>query len=212
MPAERRNRKLLFLPGAGADPRFWRPVGDLLPQHWDKQYLGWPGIGHNPPQRGIASFEDLVGLAEERLVQLSREGTPVDIIAQSMGGAVALALALAQADKIGSLVLAVTAGGMDVESFGAMDWRPGYREEYPKAAPWLYAARPNFSSDLGRIFHPTLLLFGDDDPISPPAVGEEFQRRMPNASLVILAGGSHALATERAEEVAKLVLQHLTGG
>src|SRR6202000_2380728 len=29
------TRRLLFLPGAGADPAFWRPLGDRLPASWD---------------------------------------------------------------------------------------------------------------------------------------------------------------------------------
>ena len=28
------TRRLLFLPGAGADPAFWRPLGDRLPASW----------------------------------------------------------------------------------------------------------------------------------------------------------------------------------
>ena len=37
--------KILFLPGAGASPDFWKPVGALLPADWPKEYFGWPGLG-----------------------------------------------------------------------------------------------------------------------------------------------------------------------
>ena len=120
-----------------------------------------------------------------------------------------MSLALNYPESIRRLVLTVTAGGMDVKALGATDWRPGYREEYPTAADWLYEARPDFSNQLKTIAHRTLLLWGDNDPIRPVAVGEEFQRRMPNARLVVMKGGTHAMAVERPDEVAALVHGHL---
>ena len=59
--------RVLFLPGAGADPNFWRPVGDLLPAQWDKVYFGWPGLGHQPPHPDINGLEDLVRLVEAEI-------------------------------------------------------------------------------------------------------------------------------------------------
>jgi pimeloyl-ACP methyl ester carboxylesterase len=202
---------LLLLPGAGADPDFWKPVSDRLPATWVRLRLAWPGIGHNPPDPTIRGFADLVALAERKLLELAEGGGKVDVLAQSMGGAIALSLALKHPEHIRRLVLTVTAGGMDVEALGAVDWRPSYRQEYPTAADWLYGARPDFSGQLGRIVQPTLLVWGDNDPISPLAVGEEFQRRMPDAQLVVIAGGTHALALERPDQVAALVHGHLAG-
>jgi len=37
------SRKILFLPGAGGSPAFWRPVADRLPAGWTKVHFGWPG-------------------------------------------------------------------------------------------------------------------------------------------------------------------------
>lgn len=202
---------LLFLPGSGADPDFWRPVRERLPTTWASTYLRWPGIGHNPPDPQVQNFEGLISLAERRLLELTESGAVVDVLAQSMGGAIALYLALRQPASIRRLVLTVTSGGLPVEAFGASDWRPGYRVEYPNAAEWLYAARPDYTSRLHEVTQPTLLIWGDSDPLSPPAVGEELERRMPNASLVVLRGGTHALAFERPDEVATLIQGHLGG-
>ena len=197
-------RKVLFLPGVGADPAFWRATGNRLPGAWDKAYLGWPGLGHQPHDPAVQSFDDLTTYAEAAL----GDG-PVDIVAQSMGGAIALQLALRDPRRIRRLVLAVTAGGLDVAALGAFDWRPDYALEYPKAATWILDARPDYTPDLARVTQPTLLLWGDADPISPVAVGERLRDLLPNAYLHIVKGGDHGLAVSHAAEVAPLIHAHL---
>ena len=117
--ADATPRRLLFLPGAGADPDFWRPLGSRLPGEWHKTYFGWPGLGHQPPSPAIRGFDDLVAMV---VAELSEK--PVDLLAQSMGGAIALRVALDHPQRVRRLVLAVTAGGLDVAALGGADWRP----------------------------------------------------------------------------------------
>jgi|GEM_PF-6247558 len=56
---------------------------------------------------------------------------------------------------------------------------------------------------------PTLLIWGDCDPISPVSVGLHLERRLPNAKLHVVLGGDHSLASNKAEVVAPLIAQHL---
>jgi pimeloyl-ACP methyl ester carboxylesterase len=195
---------ILFLPGVGADPAFWRPAGDRLPDTWPKTYIGWPGLGHQPHDPSVQSFEELITYAERHM----GEG-PVDIVAQSMGGAVALQLALRHPAKVRRLVLTVTAGGLDVAALGAYDWRPDYAVEYPNAAPWILNARPDYTPDLARVTQPALLLWGDADPISPVAVGQCLQSLLQDADLHVIDGGHHDLAVVHAADVAPLIQAHL---
>jgi len=198
------TRTLLFLPGVGADPGFWRPVGDRLPADRTKVYFGWPGLGHQPPRPDVRSFEDLIAMVEAKIGD-----KPVDLLAQSMGGAIAMQVALRHPQKVRRLVLCVTAGGLDVEALGATDWRENYAREYPDPAPWILSAHPNYSADLRRIMQPTLLIWGDADPISPVAVGERLNALLPNSALHVVTGGDHALVFERAEDIAPLIARHL---
>ncbi len=197
-------RRLLFLPGAGADPAFWRPLGERLPTPWHKVYFGWPGLGHQPPAPSVRSFDDLVAMV---VAELGDE--PVDLLAQSMGGAIAMRVALDHPQRVRRLVLTVTAGGMDVTALGASDWRPAYAGEYPHAAPWILDSRPDYADELPRISHPALLLWGDADPISPVAVGQRLAALLRDAQLNIIAGGTHALAHDRADDIAPLIAAHL---
>ncbi len=197
---------IVFLPGAGADPAFWRPVGDRLPSAWPKTYLSWPGLGHNPPSPHVSSLLDLVRLTEDHI-----HVGDVHLVAQSFGGAVALLTALRNPEKVRRLVLATSAAGLPVSHLGACDWRSSYREEYPRAADWVYTAQSHLTDQLRAIAQPTLLLWGDNDPISPVAVGEHLQRALGHAKLHVVRRGTHDLAVENADEVAPLIAQHLAG-
>lgn len=195
---------IIFMPGAGADPTFWRPVGDLLPATWDKTYLAWPGLGHNPRCPEVGSLLDLVRFTERHLPD-----GPVNLLAQSFGGAIALCVALRNPSRIERLVLATSAAGLNVSHLGAEDWRLTYRAEYPGAAEWIYGAASNIDAELHTIYQRTLLLWGDADPISPVAVGRHLESQLPYARLHVIAGGTHSLVNERAAEVAPLIARHL---
>ncbi|OJU42360.1 MAG: 2-hydroxymuconic semialdehyde hydrolase [Alphaproteobacteria bacterium 65-37] len=194
---------ILFLPGTGASPDFWKPVGERLPSDWPKAYFGWPGLGDQPPDPSIQGYDDL-----KRLVA-ARMNTPVDLVAQSMGGVIAARLAIEQPEKIRRLVLCTTSGGVDMQGFGAGDWRADYRKSYPNAAAWVTAQRSVPPEPVEKIAAPTLLIWGDADPISPVAVGWHLEQRLSNAKLEIVAGGNHDLARTHADQVARLIAAHL---
>jgi pimeloyl-ACP methyl ester carboxylesterase len=195
--------KILFLPGSGASPGFWKPAGALLPADWPKHYFGWPGLGDQPHDPAIKGIDDLV-----RMVAAKMDG-PVDLVAQSMGGIIATRLAIEQPQKVRRLVLTVTSGGVDMAGLGAADWRPGYRKSFPGAVSWITEPRTAAPQPVEQIVAPTLLLWGDSDPISPVAVGHHLQARIPDARLHIVAGGDHDLAQTHAAEIAPLIARHL---
>jgi len=194
---------LFFLPGSGASPDFWKPVGGLLPADWPKTYFGWPGLGHQPHDPTIKGIDDLVRLVASRM-----EGA-VDLVAQSMGGVIAARLALERPDRVRRLVLTVTSGGVDMVGLGAADWRPNYRKTFPNAAPWITEPRVASPLPVERIGQPTLLIWGEADAISPLAVGEHLAARIADARLHVVPGGDHDVARTHADTVARLIADHL---
>ena len=196
--------RIFFLPGSGASPDFWKPVGALLPQGWPKTYFGWPGLGHQPHDPSIKGIDDLVRLVSARLDE------PVDLVAQSMGGVIATRLALEQPQRVRRLVLTVTSGGVDMAGLGAADWRADYRRSFPQAAAWITEARASAPLPVERISMPTLLIWGDADPISPVGVGRHLEQRLPDARLHVVPGGDHDVARTHAALVASLIEKHLS--
>jgi pimeloyl-ACP methyl ester carboxylesterase len=195
--------KLIFLPGASGNTDFWRPVAGLLTHTGERAHVGWPGIGPTPPDRDVNGFEDLVARV---VAEIDR---PCALIAQSMGGAIAMHSALERRSLITHLVLTVTSGGIDVADLGAEDWRPAFIAENPTVPRWFIDFRSDLTDRLRSITVPTLLLWGDADPISPVRVGERLAQLLPNARLHVLAGGTHDLGNALAKKIAPLIDAHL---
>lgn len=192
---------ILYLPGAGGSAGFWKPVADQVGGRFE--LLSWPGLGQEPADPDISSIQDLVTRT------LARIDAPVDLVAQSMGGYVALRTALAAPGMVRRLVLAVTSGGVPMQDLGGADWRGDYFASYLTAAPWIAEPTRDLSGEISTLDVPTLLLWGDADPISPVAVGQRLMELLPDASMHIIPGGGHDLAQTHAHTVAALIAAHL---
>lgn len=195
--------KLIFLPGAGGDPAFWQPVSDALVHPASRCLLGWPGFGVVPADPRIDGMDGLVALV---LDQIDR---PCALIAQSMGGVVAIQAALRRPDLVTHLVLAVTSGGVDMTDLHAEDWRGAFLAANPAVPRWLTDYRADLSAAIKTLRMPTLLLWGDADPISPVAVGTRLNGLLPDSHLHVIAGGGHDLANRMAATIAPLIDAHL---
>ena len=196
--------RVVFFPGASGAAGFWAPVADRMPDGWPTRLLSWPGAGAERHDPAIADYGALV----DRAAAAVAEGS--DVVAQSMGGVVAIGLALAYPQRIRRLVLVATSGGIDVGRFGAEDWRAEYQSEFPGAASWLTEQHVDYSGELPGIEVPVCLIWGEEDPISPPAVGRALQAALPRSSLHIIPGGTHMMARERPDEIAALIVSHLS--
>jgi 2-hydroxy-6-oxonona-2,4-dienedioate hydrolase len=197
--------RVFFLPGATGSGEFWTPVAERLPRDWEPRLFDWPGLGMQPPDPSIRSFDDLVALVLESI------SGPVHLVAQSMGGAVAMRVALARPSNVRSLVLVATSGGIDVSRFQMQDWRSEYRAEYPHAMSFVTDEQPaDLSDQLATVTAPALLIWGKEDPISPPTLGEHLASKLPNARLVVLDHADHMFARDHAETVAPLIQEHLS--
>lgn len=200
------SHRILFLPGASGDPAFWHGAGQHLPSAWEKRFLAWPGLGDQAPNPHVRGFPDLVHLAYAELTASSV------VIAQSMGGVVAIELALRMPSLVTHLVLTATSGGVDVTAFGAEDWRAEFLDAYPNAARWILQAKPELQARLHKLDIPTLLLWGSADRTSPPAVGRHLEQAIRGARLMVIPGGDHGLGTNQPDRVAAHVQRFLAPG
>ncbi|MDO9375155.1 MAG: alpha/beta hydrolase [Bacteroidota bacterium] len=71
------------------------------------------------------------------------------------------------------------------------------------------AIRNNLGEELNGIKQPTCLIWGNDDTITPPFVGKEFQRLIPNSELHFVDKCGHAPMMEVPEEFNKILAAFL---
>lgn len=72
------------------------------------------------------------------------------------------------------------------------------------------AIRNNLGEELNEIKQPTLLVWGNNDTITPPFVGREFNRLIPNSELHFIDQCGHAPMMEVPDEFNKILHQFLT--
>lgn len=191
-----------FLPGASGFAGQWRPVADRL-RGQSSLLVEYPGFAGVPPDPTVRSLSDL-----SRVV-LARLPATFDMVSFSMGGVLALRAALAHPERVRRLVLAATSGGIDVRRLGGADWREGLRARMPAAPTWFLDDSTDVTEQLSSLRAPTLLVFGDADPLSPVRVGEFLQARIPNSRLEIVPGGTHDMEIEQPNLLARLIQAHL---
>lgn len=196
---------LLFLPGALGRTGFWQPAASLLACPAAQVHVTWPGFSGVARDPAVHSIDDL---ADRVLARIDR---PSALIAQSMGGVVAMLAALRKPELITHLVLSVTSGGMRMDAFDAEDWRPATRAAHPDLPDWFASYHEDLTPRLATLSIPTLLLWGDADPISPVAAGRRLASVLPRAALHVIPGGGHDLACAFASEAAPLIDRHLAG-
>jgi 3-oxoadipate enol-lactonase len=135
------------------------------------------------------------------------------VVGISMGGRIALALALQRPEMVRSLVLASTFA-RNIPPTGRMPKHIASASRYPQPEYAFYrqlvASRSyDFSDRLGRISVPTLVLHGRNDMLVPAALAEEVQAGIAGSRMEIFDGG-HLFFMTAPERFAKAILEFLT--
>jgi len=194
---------LVFFPGAGGRTEHLRPIAQRLAPRRTTMICEYPGLGGVAPDPSLHSLEDL-----QRYL-LARLPERFDLVSMSMGGVLALRIALAHPGRLRKLVLMATSGGVDVAALGAIDWRDTFQRVQPDAPSWFVADRTDVTRELGNITLPTLLICGDADLIAPPHVGRLLQERLGNAHLEVIADATHDLEIDYPDLIASMIEAHL---
>jgi poly(3-hydroxyoctanoate) depolymerase len=188
-----------FVPGAAGLGSFWSPVIHRLPPTWRTQVVDLPGLGPVLPHPAVSSYDGLVDHVARAVP------APTVLVGQSMGGFVALQLALRYPQLVTHLVLVAVTGGVDMAACGASDWRVDYCASYPQAQDWARDAVPDLTDQLRAITIPVLLLWATHDRFSPLSVARTIASEIAQARLVTIETDDHWLARRFPAETAKAI-------
>lgn len=140
----------------------------------------------------------------------------------SMGGRIALALALAQPERVDRLVLVATGPRAAGARWLIRAWMPladlpvlRGRQRQPR-----YAMQAQFDATtgfdctgrLGQIRAPTLIVHGRSDHLAPVALAEQMHALIPGSRLVLIRGGHLAPLVTQRQQVLSEVSAFLAAG
>jgi pimeloyl-ACP methyl ester carboxylesterase len=224
---------VLVLHGWGASIEAVHPILAGLAPVARVHALDLPGFGESDPppeawgvqeyQRFVAAYMDAQAIAT------------ATIVGHSNGGRIAIRLAATEPERVDRLVLVDAAGirpkrtlrwyrRVAMAKLGKHAARrlgkPGERLRdalVAKAASADYAAAGELQPTLVRLVNadlraylpeiraPTLLIWGAEDTDTPPWMGREMERLIPDAGLVLLEGAGHFSYLDRPSQFARIV-------
>lgn len=197
-----RPEQVIYLPGIRGEAAFWEPVASRVATVAPSVMLRYPWASGAGPVEEAGSFADLAAAVAARIDK------PTALVAQSLGGVVAVLAAAKQPSLVTHLVLVATSGGVRTDDLDVTDWKTPFLEAYPHVPRWV-GDPLDLSEQLATLAMPALLLWGDADPIAPISIGERLASLLPSAELHVLEGGEHDLAVRYAGTVASAIIEHL---
>ncbi len=196
-----RGEPFLLIPGLGGDISDYAKVVDGLSQAF--QVVGLDNRGSGRSEKPDAPYT-IEMMSDDAAALLHSQGlAPAHVLGHSMGGRIALDLALRHPDCVRSLVLVSTSARVPqgtrrrVAFLGAF-WRgnPLLQRLDRHPQPY-YAFQRQFeasrsydaSSRLSQIAVPTLIVRGARDRLAPLVLVEEMHSRIRGSKMVTLRGG-----------------------
>jgi len=219
---------VVLVHGLSGSSRWWsRNVAALGEKHLVAA-VDLVGFGRNRRFLGLPRFLPTFAETTALLARwIETFGEPVHVIGHSMGGQIAIALAAERPDLVRSLIL-VNAAGMPFR----LDPRPHVRAvpkppyggigiarvlvpDFFRAGPASVAVagarvvRGDMRDRMHRIRVPTLLVWGENDPLVPLVYGEAMQREIEGSRLVVIPGAAHVAMWDRPSEFNRIALSFL---
>lgn len=219
----------IFIHGSGGDHRVW----SLQTEHLAGAVaLDLPGRAGGEPATDIAALAGAVAGAVEAI-----DG-PRALIGHSLGGAVALELAIVRPELVDGLIVISSAGRLTIpdatlaragEDFSAERERLVAGSFADPAAPMARRARQALDAGglralladyaacqsvalhgrLEAVGVPVLLIVGDDDPFTPLRMSEDLARELPLSQMVVIPGARHMPMAEFDGTVNALIAAYL---
>lgn len=226
---------LLMIHGSGGSAANYRPQLDRLGPEINPAAIDLPGCGQTPGPAPVR-VEDYAQWLGDFLA--AGPVRPV-LMGHSLGGAIALQLALERPSLVRGLILMGTGSRLRVLP-AILD---GIRDNFAAIVPMIvrYAYSPqadeatlaqgtkemsavdpevlwsNFtacdrfdvSDQLGRISLPTLVLVGDGDQLTPVKYSRFLAERIPGAEMKVIEGGGHMVNLEQPRAVNQAIIDFM---
>lgn len=222
---------LVLVHGLSGSHRWWLSVVPLLAARFDVHIPELLGFGASSAPRRHPGMPEMADILAEWIERL--EVGRVHLVGHSMGGQVAIHLAARHPERLDRLVLTAAAGiphpftpreGWRLASeivppraWGRVAFLPTIAADALRAGPRVIVAalRRILADDvrplLPAITAPTLVIWGEHDPLLPLSDGETLATGIDGARLVVLTGASHNPMVDAPAAFARLLVDFLVG-
>lgn len=211
----------MFIHGAGGTHKVWRYQTSAFP---NSVAVDLPGHTRG---KGCDTISEYAEFVIRRIVESKL--TPVVLVGHSMGGAIAIEIALAHPELLAGIVLVGSGARLRVTPIIKDEVTRDYAHAAEVIAEWAYSSRTdrrlkNASiqellevpaavtygdfqacdrfdrmNEIGCIALPTLMVCGEDDALTPIKYSQYMKDRIPNSRLVIVPEAGHSVMLEKPE-------------
>jgi pimeloyl-ACP methyl ester carboxylesterase len=219
------DRAIVFIHGAGGSCRIWHSQLDAFKTRWRVIGLDLPshGLSKGEPESTIGGYARWVRLVMGGLTDVNQW----IVVGHSMGGAVAMDLALSPPSGLKGLVLVGTGAKLRVmdEIFSMLKEAP--EEFFASIGRWAFGSAAtdqmreealgimrqcpphviltdfkacdsfDIRGELGKIRLPTMIICGEEDQLTPLRYSEYLQEHIKGARLVVITRAGHMVMVER---------------
>ena len=220
---DRTEPRLVFVHGAGATHKVWRYQTLAFPDSVALDLPGHPrGVGYST----ISEYAEFVTQAIKE-----RGLSPVVLAGHSMGGAIAIDIALSHPRFLAGIALVGSGARLRVSPIIKEGLTGNYARTAEVIADWAYSPKSDAKlrkasvqellevppevaygdfqacdhfdkmNDISRIDLPTLLVCGEDDDLTPLKYSMYMKERIRNARIVIVPDAGHSVMLEKPDEL-----------
>jgi len=219
----------ILIHGSGGDHRVWALQ---LARLEGAVALDLPGRPEGDPATDVGE------IAKACAAAVAAIDGPRVLVGHSLGGAVALEIALRNPDLVDGLVLVASAARLPVPDATVARARDDFASERERlvagsfadpsadmaaqaraaleacgprtlAADYAACRTVELRGRLGGVRVPALVIVGSDDPFTPPWMSEELARELPMSRMALIAGARHMPMAEFDVTVAGLIAAYL---
>ena len=215
--------RLVFIHGAGGTHKVWRYQTSAFP---GSLAVDLPG---HPRGKGCIAISEYAEFVTRTIVEGKLR--PAILVGHSMGGAIAIEIALTRSELLAGIALVGSGARLRVTPLIKDEVIRDYSRAAEVIAEWAYSPKTDSKlrrasvqellevpaavtygdfeacdrfdkmNEIGRMSLPTLIVCGEDDKLTPIKYSKYMKERIRGAQLVIIPGAGHSVMLEKPEEL-----------
>ena len=228
------NKVLVFLHGWGVDSQLWfKIVPELINKNYALYFIDLPGFGQSQDPNTIYAINDYKKIIYEFIEKLNIKKT--NLIGHSFGGRIAIKIAAENPDFLDKIILVDTAGIVTASKIKRLTaliakvisliFKPVFMQPLRKKIYLLIGSEYLENEKLSKIFSkvvsenltrllihikkPSLIIWGQNDRVTPLYYGQLMNKLIPKSKLVVFENAGHFSFLDKPEEFNKALINFI---